>query len=191
MKRNAGMECISTKRIILGVQRLSLRTVKRSPSPLSPPSSMEIVCGSIRANGELSSDSEDQNHSHSSSQDSDMDWDNTRRARSSSEPRTRRRIRREIDDHMSEGQRGRTWSLPRIVQLQEEARTTVAGVVTTVFPRRSRSRLSRRASDPPRFVNLRTDGGPDAGYTGGCECDSDMEDQVFCTNCKRDFEASV
>ena len=183
MKRNAEAECNSTKRIILGVQRLALRPSKRSPSPLSlHSSSMEIIYGHFGAGTEISSDSDEANHSQSSSQDSDLDYDYPRRTRSNSEPKSGSRKRREVDDFS----RSRTWSLPRISQLQQEAKHSVGGVVTTVFPRKVKVRLARRASDPPRFRNL-LEVANEAGYSGGCECDSDMEEQILCPNCSKEM----
>jgi len=187
LKRGCGeSECSATKRIVLGVQRLSLRTVVQSPSPLSRNSSMEIINGSVFAadSDARSMDSDDDDHSRqsqSSSQNSDVEWDYPRRTRSNSESKVPTYGTDWID-------RERTWSLPRIARLREEDRTVNIGATAASLIRKSKLTLVRRASDPPRFRQARKEQGlnpgiADAGYSAGCECDSDAEDQMNCKHC--------
>jgi len=190
MKRNSDADSNCTKRIVLGVQRMSLRAAKRTPSPSSQHSSMDIIRGDTWEGSDGRSSTESEGDQLSSSEDSNMEWDQPRRSRSNSEPRTsnnrRTNYAADDDDIKSEGAIERTWSLPRIIQLQEEERI-MKDALTTQYPRLLKSKLHRRVSDPQRSLrNLQVQsphGGADPGYSAGCECDSDMEDQAICIHC--------
>jgi hypothetical protein len=165
-----------------------------------------------RENNNLDSGDDSSWPKHSSCGESDSEDEATRclRTRSSSEPRTRNNtVSEDVEMNGTAPRRDRTWSLPRIIQLQqEEARLDVTNeILVASSPRRtpnvvrassSQRLLRRRASDPTKFreqpvydlddviVPSSTRHIKDTGYSAGCECDSDgEEDDVICRHCAR------
>jgi hypothetical protein len=177
MKRSADSYDHATKRLVLAVEILSLNSPKISESPSS------VV--SMEVQQQIESDDSSflsEWPRHSSSNDSDSEKDNRRRTRSNSEP-NEYHLAMDIERKC----RDRTWSTSRVVEIQEEARSFVTSTISTVFARRIRSRMLRRASDPPRFreqvEQAAANAFKDTGYSGGCECDSDQEESTLCKTC--------
>jgi hypothetical protein len=174
MKRSLEVESLTTKRLVLGVQRLSLHSAPKKRTPTPEACLMDVV-PNIREYHSSGSEGEGSRHPSS---DSEFELDNLRRRRSGSDPPSRPRGRNE-----------RTWSLPRIVQIKQEEKDILSCTLTTLYHTRSRHRMQRRASDPARARRMSdvSNLNQQDGYSGGCECDSDMEDQVYCNNCEREL----
>jgi hypothetical protein len=196
MKRAGTVTSESTKRLILGVQRLSLRAAgsssgglsrKRTPSPVfftRTHSSMDVVNPPEQARSKHHPESD-----HASTDESENeDVAPERRSQLTS---ARRSVKRHESD-MDVSMRDRTWSVPRIEQLRGEAKTILSDAMTTVYPQRNTlksRRLSRASSDPmmtngPRTSRLAKDLlEEDVGYAGDCECEPDADG--LCHMCGR------
>ena len=175
MKRGASSFDHDAKRLILGVERLSLNGPRPLPVP-SPAHSLEVL-----VHDDSSSNSGHSGKPSSSSGGSDSEHEAKVRERAASESQHATAN----SNDMEVEKRERSWSLPRIVQLrEEEARVTTSTSLVTVLSRMPRPRLlRRRASDPARLKDRENKA--TGGYSAGCECDSDAEDEWRCKHCRR------
>ena len=168
MKRRAEPDDNLTKRLILGVEHLSLNPTKQIDSFLS----LEGV-QLVNDSDESSMESETSNISDQESEEGET------RARSKSEPKA------SLGEFTNKLER--SWSLNNFHPTKFVERKPILIRVKRITPRKWKNEVSGHDGSSMEIIEppARRKGNKNTGYSAGCECDSDVEEISKCTNCRR------